>query len=266
MGLANAVLQLLVHSPPPWNLFRELGNLKGQRGAGGPETGGATPLVDATVKFFEEFMFKEGPSTTQQPLQLATRGKQREEEEKKENKVVDSFEPTYMYAAMNEKRQLKNLLVCSRSQGALFCCGFVLTYCIKDGKHEDAEEFFGLYLDALDEELVDTHISGHKPASTSGIQELLKEVQSTENQTPVGRRDHTVRQLSFLSSLSLTFLTHTWTRIGKFSRVAHLAHIRWKIPFDRTRDKPARYCQYRRLAITQTLHPGLCLPFLPRIP
>jgi hypothetical protein len=109
MSFVNAVLQLLVHSPPLWNLFRELGNLTGQRGAGGAETaGGATPLVDATARFFEEFIIKGEPPPTQQTAS----GKQREDEEaKKEDKVVDPFEPTYMYDAMKEKRQLNNLLV-----------------------------------------------------------------------------------------------------------------------------------------------------------
>ena len=124
MCFSNAVLHLLVHSSPFWDLFKELGDLKGQREAGGPDTGGcATPLVDATVRFFEEFVFKEeGPPTTQQPLQLAAKGKQGEDEEEKEvSKVVDSFEPTYMYDAMKEKRQLKNLLVCSCAYNALIC-------------------------------------------------------------------------------------------------------------------------------------------------
>jgi hypothetical protein len=59
MYFANAVLQLLVRSPPFWNLFRELGDLKGQRGAGDPETGGrTTPLGDVTVSFFKEFVFE----------------------------------------------------------------------------------------------------------------------------------------------------------------------------------------------------------------
>ena len=56
MCSVKAVLQLLVPSSPFWDLFRELDDLKGQRGAGSLETGGcATPLVDATVRFFEEF-------------------------------------------------------------------------------------------------------------------------------------------------------------------------------------------------------------------
>ena len=107
----NAVLQLLVHTPTFWDVFRELGDLKGQLEAGVPET--TTPLVDATLRFFEEFMFKEKkPCQTQQPLQQAVGEKPREdEEEKKERNAVDSFDPTYMYDAMKGKGQLKDLLV-----------------------------------------------------------------------------------------------------------------------------------------------------------
>ncbi|KAI0260986.1 hypothetical protein BGY98DRAFT_1116470 [Russula aff. rugulosa BPL654] len=112
---ANAILQLLINSPPFWNLFKEFDDLKGQRGAGGPETGGgATPLVDATS----------------QPA--AGRPSRAADEEKKDNNVADSLEPTYLYDAMKEKRQLRPLL---------------------DGQQQDAEEFLCLYLDALDEEL-----------------------------------------------------------------------------------------------------------------
>jgi hypothetical protein len=113
MCFANAVLHLLVHSPPFWDLFRELGYLKGQRGAGGPETGsGATPLVHATVRFFEEFVFKEKePFPTQQLPEQAAGIPREDEEVDKEHNAADSFEPTYMYDAMKEKRQLKILLV-----------------------------------------------------------------------------------------------------------------------------------------------------------
>jgi hypothetical protein len=84
----------------------------GQRGE---ETGGtATPLVDATMKFFEEFVFKERelPLARQLPQQAA---KGMAKEEKKGNKVVDSFEATYMYDAMKEKRQLRNVMVRSHA-------------------------------------------------------------------------------------------------------------------------------------------------------
>jgi hypothetical protein len=113
MCFANAVLQLLVHSPPFWNLFRELSDMKRQHGAEVPETGGSsTPLVDATVKFSDEFVFKEELSMTQQPQQKAAKGKVTENEEgKKEHNVVDSFNPRHMYIAMKEKRRFKDLLV-----------------------------------------------------------------------------------------------------------------------------------------------------------
>jgi hypothetical protein len=118
MSLANAVLQLLVHSPPLLNLFRELGDMKGHRGAGDPETGGsATPLMDAMVRFLEEFVIKEEePLSTQQPLQYIAEGKPREDEQtKKGHNAVDLFEPRYMYDAVKEKGQLKILLVRSHN-------------------------------------------------------------------------------------------------------------------------------------------------------
>ena len=120
MCLFKAVLQLLVHFPPFWDVLRVLGDLKGQLGAGGPET--ATPLVDATMRFFEEFMSKEKkPPPSQQPPQQAVREITREhEEEKIERNAVDSIEPTYIYDAMKEKTQLKDLLVRSRDQDAPF--------------------------------------------------------------------------------------------------------------------------------------------------
>jgi ubiquitin carboxyl-terminal hydrolase 10 len=110
MCFANAVLQLLVHSPPFWNLSKVLGDLKRQRGADGSETG-ATPLADATARFFEEFMFKDKEPP---PTQQAAGGKAREgEEAKQEHNAVDSFEPTYMYEVIKKKRPLSDLLVCS---------------------------------------------------------------------------------------------------------------------------------------------------------
>ena len=113
VSFANSMLQLLVHSSPFRNLFREVGDLKAQHEAGSLNNGGgATPLVDATMRFFEEFVYKDEPPQTQQPLPQAAGGKLRDDEEaKKEHNAVDSFEPTYVYDAMKEKRQLKILLV-----------------------------------------------------------------------------------------------------------------------------------------------------------
>jgi hypothetical protein len=81
----------------------------------------------------------------------------------------------------------------------------VPAYCVKDGKHEDAEEFLGLYLDALDRELVElqTYISTHEPASVPNVEEFEGEVAETkyaEGQTEVEKRDHMVRQLFFPSA------------------------------------------------------------------
>jgi len=82
-------------------------------------------LVDASVRFFKEFIVEEESPSTQQQSQPATGGTSRAEEEKKDDNVVDnvvdSFEPTYMYDAMKEKRQLKPLLVRSRAHAAASC-------------------------------------------------------------------------------------------------------------------------------------------------
>ena len=88
--------------------------MKRHLGAGGPETGGsATPLMDAMVRFLEEFAIKEKePLSTQQPLQYIAEGKPSEDEQTKEgHDAVILLKPRYMYDAMKEKSQLQNLLV-----------------------------------------------------------------------------------------------------------------------------------------------------------
>lgn len=119
---ANAVLQSLAHCPPFWNLFKDRGRLIGQQGLGEEhwQDGGATPLIDATIKFLDEFVYKETPSGMQQPQQKAGKGKLKEdEEEKKERDTMDSLELTYIYDAMKEKRQLNSMLVCTLSHQLL---------------------------------------------------------------------------------------------------------------------------------------------------
>ena len=96
----------------------------GQRGRGeGQESNGsATPLVDATVKFLDEFVYEEKkPSSTQQPQHQGGRGKAREEEEKKEDDGVDSFMPTYVYDALKEKKRFDNMRVRSQVHVVSFC-------------------------------------------------------------------------------------------------------------------------------------------------
>ena len=67
----------------------------------------------------------------------------------------------------------------------------MLACCIKDDKNEDAKEFLSLYLDALDEELIDLHtyISTHKPASVLNPEE---DARSLKGLAEVRIRDHTV--------------------------------------------------------------------------
>ena len=192
---ANAVLQLLVHCPQFWKLFGDLGRLIEWQGLGeGQETrSGATPLVDAMAKFLDEFVYKK-LSVVPQLQQSAASGKAREDEEgKKEHDIVN---PSYMYDAMKEKGQLKVLLVRSRIQHAPFCYQFALGYCVKDGKHHDAEEFLGLYLDALDEELVELQsYIGTQKSATPGVEELEEEAQSVKGQIAVRKRDFIVHQV-----------------------------------------------------------------------
>jgi hypothetical protein len=68
----------------------------------------------------------------------------------------------------------------------------VLAYLVKDGKHEDAEEFLGLYLNAIDEELTElqTCISTQNPASVPRAEE--GGAKFTEGPIEVKKRDDTV--------------------------------------------------------------------------
>jgi ubiquitin carboxyl-terminal hydrolase 10 len=113
MCFANAVLQLFVYCPPFWKLFRELGRLMGQRGRGDgqEDSGSPTPLVDATVRFLEEFVYEENKASPAQQPQQAVKGKAKEEEEEKEDNGVDSFVPTYVYDAMKEKKRFDTMRV-----------------------------------------------------------------------------------------------------------------------------------------------------------
>jgi hypothetical protein len=77
--------------------------------------------VDATARFFKEFIVEEESPSTQQQSQPAAARTSRADEEKKDDHVVDSFEPTYLYDAMREKRQLIPLLVRSRAHVAASC-------------------------------------------------------------------------------------------------------------------------------------------------
>ena len=111
--LANAVLQSLVYCPPFRELFRDLGQR--ERGESGDD---ATPLVDAMVRFLDEFAYKEKSSLTHE----ASRGRTREDEDgKKGDEGVHSFSSADVYDVMKEKRQFVSIRVRS--------CAHVVTFC-----------------------------------------------------------------------------------------------------------------------------------------
>jgi Family of unknown function (DUF6535) len=233
MCFANATLQLLVHSPPFWDLFRELGDLNVQLGAGDLGTGsGTTPLIDATVRFLEEFRSEEKEPL---PTQQAARGTSREEEEREEHSAVDSFEPLYMYDAMKEKRQLKYLLVRS-------CHCATLRPVVSEpwrNVYRMANRETRKRSSASTSTRLKRSCSGYSLLSVAASRQLLYlelKIAMYPSQT---RLTWALLCASCSSALRSVLLTYSWTRIGKFSQVAHLAHIRWKIPLNRTRAKPA---------------------------
>jgi hypothetical protein len=87
-------------------------------------------------------------------------------------------------------------------------------------------------LDALHEELVklQTYISTQEPASAPNVEKFKEKVRSAEGQTDVGEEDYMVVIILSLSALGSALLTYSWAQTGKFSRVANLAHIWWKVP------------------------------------
>ena len=83
----------------------------------------------------------------------------------------------------------------------------MLAYYVKDGKDQDADEFLGFYLDALDEELIELndYINTRKILN---IEEPGEGAQSAEDQTDVRKRGCSVRRLFLFSLLRLIYV---WT-------------------------------------------------------
>lgn len=92
-----------------------------------------------------------------------------------------------------------------------------MAYRVQGGQQRAAEEYLGVYLNALEEELLAlTSVSVHKPAFTALRMEERKEgSQSGEGQTGVGKRDYIVRQ-SFSQCSELALLT--------YGRISHRFH------------------------------------------
>jgi hypothetical protein len=115
MSLANTVLHSLVYCPPFQDLFRDLPLGQREREETG---GGATPLIDATVRFLDEFAHQEKSSVTHQ----AARGEVRDDQDgKREDDGAHSFTSTNVYDALKEKRQFTIVRVRSCTHVVAFC-------------------------------------------------------------------------------------------------------------------------------------------------
>ncbi|KAL5490241.1 hypothetical protein ACEPAI_5074 [Sanghuangporus weigelae] len=121
MCFANAVLQTFVYTPLFYRFFTELGNFKGTGATSTEWAGKDAPLVDATVEFLKEFKPKVRDSSKDSY------------EDDEDYAAIDSFIPSYVYDAMKGKSRFDNM---------------------GGGQQEDAEEFFGFFLDSIEEELL----------------------------------------------------------------------------------------------------------------
>ena len=117
---ANAVLQLLVYCPPFRDLLRDA-RLVGQR-EGGVSGGSTTSLMDASVRFLDEFAYEEKSSVAHRFRQQAGGSKVKEDEDgEKEDGGVHSFASTDVFDAMKEKRQFIIMGVRSSFHVMAFC-------------------------------------------------------------------------------------------------------------------------------------------------
>ena len=107
MCFANAVLQLLVYSPPFWKLFNELGRMLTEGNENERVADGETPLVDATIRFLKEF----GPVKKEVVNGKRSNGKGKEIEMEEELDGVDSFIPAYVYEALKDNKRFDNMRV-----------------------------------------------------------------------------------------------------------------------------------------------------------
>ncbi|KAL4259272.1 Ubiquitin carboxyl-terminal hydrolase [Pleurotus pulmonarius] len=148
MCFANSVLQVLIYCQPFHKLFVDLGKTLGEGGGAevlSAESTGegekATPLIDATIKFLNEFQVAKAVE-----VEAGRRGgKGKEKEVNDDDWDGESFIPTYVYDALKEKKRFDHM---------------------RGGQQEDAEEFLGFYLETLEEEL-SLLLNAVSPASVS---------------------------------------------------------------------------------------------------
>ncbi|KAH0583414.1 hypothetical protein H2248_009043 [Termitomyces sp. 'cryptogamus'] len=185
MCFANSVLQVLLFCPPFHRLFTELGRYGfGFRAGDEKEVKGPTPLVDAMVEFVREFSPAPRSRTKVNDIMNSKgKGKERDESGGEADDDGAAFLPSYMYDAMKEKTMFDGM---------------------RSGQQEDAEEFLGFFLDALEEELlaVVQALSGSPPPvkkakakakkTENGVEEREVEEEREDGWLEVGKRNRMV--------------------------------------------------------------------------
>jgi len=138
----NSILQVLIFCQP----FNLLFKLIQDKSVGSLDKVSETPLTDATIKFFQEFVKQDD----------TTGGFQRTEQNDKKNQQYEDTKP------ISPDSFYMNLINHKKFQH------------LKWGQQEDAEEFLGYYLDGLNEEFV----AAMKKLTTTQIDELIQNYSS----------------------------------------------------------------------------------------
>lgn len=171
MCFANAVLQTLVYCPPFYRFFTELGKyIPGPKAESSKWNGKTTPLVEATVDFLKEFSPKS----------------RNEEVDEDDYDGIDSFLPSNIYEAMKDKSRLDGMRVSSSSTSIVYD----LLNTRQGAQQEDAEEFFGFFLDTLEEELLSISNTLKPSAAPAPLSEPASN--SEEGWLEVGKKNRAV--------------------------------------------------------------------------